>query len=330
MKKRIYLVKSGSLERENNTLVFSTSEKKLFLPVKEISSLYVFGELNLNKRLLEFLTENNIPIHFYNFYGYYAGSYFPRRVFNSGIVTLRQAEYYLDQSKRLYLAQRFVYGSISNMKTILNYYNNRGVDLNDEIRYLDDFSSRSKASIDVNELMGVEGNAKELYYLSFNKLIKDPEFCYDVRSRKPPKTKLNTLISFGNGLLYATALGEIYKTHLDPRIGYLHTTNSRKFSLNLDVSELFKPFLVDRVILTMVNKSMLDDGDYSRELGGLYLTESGRRKFLHEFESRLSTTITHRILKRKTSYQGLIRMELYKVEKHILGDKAYSPFIMYW
>jgi CRISPR-associated protein Cas1 len=330
MKKRLYFLTSGTLERESNTLVFLTTEKKVFMPIKEISSLHVFGEVNLNKRFLEFLTENNVSIHFYNYYGYYSGSYFPRRAFNSGIVTLRQAEHYLDNAKRLYLAKQFVGGSINNMRTILNYYDNRGTNLSEEIRYLDNFATTSKTTSSVAELMGIEGNAKELYYFSFNKILKDPEFNYDTRSRRPPKTKLNTLISFGNGLLYATTLGEIYKTHLDPRIGYLHSTNSRKFSLNLDVSELFKPFLVDRVILTLVNKSMLNDSDYSRELGGLYLTDSGKRKFVQEFESRLSTTITHRVLRRKISYQGLIRMELYKIEKHLLGDRSYSPFLMYW
>jgi CRISPR-associated protein Cas1 len=330
MKKRLYFLKSGTLERESNTLLFLAGDKKIFLPIKEISSLYIFGEVNLNKRFLEFMTENQVPIHFYNYYGYYSGSYLPRRAFNSGIVTLKQAEHYLDNKKRLFIAQQFVSGSVNNMKTILNYYNNRGIDLDQEIKYLNDFFVKSKSSKEVNELMGIEGNAKEIYYECFNKLLKDPEYSYDMRSRRPPKTKLNTLLSFGNGLLYATILGEIYKTHLDPRIGYLHSTNSRKFSLNLDVSELFKPFLVDRVIISLVNKSMLSDGDYSSELGGLYLTESGKKKFLQEFESRMSTTITHRVLKRKISYQGLVRIELYKIERHLLGDKLYSPFLMYW
>jgi CRISPR-associated protein Cas1 len=330
MKKRLYFLKSGTLERESNTLLFLAGDKKIFLPIKEISSLYIFGEVNLNKRFLEFMTENQVPIHFYNYYGYYSGSYLPRRAFNSGIVTLKQAEHYLDNKKRLFIAQQFVSGSVNNMKTILNYYNNRGIDLDQEIKYLNDFFVKSKSSKEVNELMGIEGNAKEIYYECFNKLLKDPEYSYDMRSRRPPKTKLNTLLSFGNGLLYATILGEIYKTHLDPRIGYLHSTNSRKFSLNLDVSELFKPFLVDRVIISLVNKSMLSDGDYSSELGGLYLTESGKKKFLQEFESRMSTTITHRVLKRKILYQGLVRIELYKIERHLLGDKLYSPFLMYW
>lgn len=330
MKKRLYFLKSGTLERESNTLVFVTPEKKTYLPVKEVSSLYIFGEVNLNKRFLEFMTENNIPVHFYNHYGYYTGSYFPRRSYNSGIVTLKQAEHYLDVAKRLYLARKFVTGAIDNMRVVLNYYRNRGTELDEELTVLERMGIEADACKGISELMGIEGNAREIYYQSFNKLFNDEDFLYDTRSRRPPRTKLNALISFGNGLVYSTILGEIYKTHLDPRIGYLHSTNSRKFSLNLDVSELFKPLFVDRVIFTLVNKSMLDSGDFSREPEGLYLTDSGKKKFLQEFESRLNTTINHRLLRRKISYQSIIRIELYKIEKHLLEDQTYSPFVMYW
>lgn len=330
MKKRLYFLKSGILERESNTLCFVTSEKKIFVPIKEISSIYIFGEVSLNKRFLEFMTENNIPIHFYNYFGYYVGSYVPRRAYNSGIIILKQVEHYLDETKRLYLARSFACGAISNMRVVLNYYKSRGILLDDEIKDLDRMLFEARNSKQINELMGIEGNTREVYYQSFNKLLKDDEFSYETRSRRPPRTKLNTLLSFGNSILYATILGEIYKTHLDPRIGYLHSTNSRKFSLNLDVSELFKPFIVDRVIFTLVNRSMLDGSDFGEELGGLYLSDSGKRKFLSEFESRLNTTITHRRLHRKVSYQGLIRMELYKIEKHLIADQPYSPFVMYW
>jgi CRISPR-associated protein Cas1 len=330
MKKRIYLLKSGTLERESNTVVFITPERKIFLPVKELSSLHVFGEVNMNKRFLEFIAENYVSIHFYNYYGYYTGSFFPKRAYNSGIITLRQAEHYLDQTKRLYLACKFVHGAISNMRVVLNYYKNRGIDVEKEISDLNRMLVESQSCKQVSELMGIEGNAREVYYQSFNKLLRNDEFSYDGRSRRPPRTKLNTLLSFGNSLLYAVILGEIYKTHLDPRIGYLHSTNSRKFSLNLDVSELFKPLIVDRVIFTLVNKSMLNSGDFSQELEGLLLSDSGKRKFVQEFESRLNTTIVHRLLRRKVSYQGLVRMELYKLEKHLLSDRSYSPFIMYW
>ncbi len=330
MKKRIYLFSNGTLSRESNTLVLIKNGSKHFIPVADVNSILVFGEVDINKRLLEFLTEQNIPLHFFNYYGYYIGSYLPRRYYNAGIITLKQAEHYLDREKRLDIARVIVKGSIRNMLVVLNYYRNRGIDTSDEIKRIESILGNVARCVEVNELMGNEGNSREIYYNAFNKILKDENFSYSGRSRRPPTTKLNSLISFGNSMLYITILNEVMKTHLDPRIGYLHSTNSRKFSLNLDMAEIFKPFLVDRCIFTLVNKSMLNEHDFMQELNGIYLSESGRRKFLHEFESRLATTIMHKKLRRKISYQGIIRMELYKLEKHILGDEEYKPFVMPW
>src|SRR5690606_32259146 len=100
----------------------------------------------------------------------------------------------------------------------------------------------------VEELMAVEGHAREAYYSTFDYIIGDDDFRFEKRSQRPPLNRLNALISFGNSLCYTIALSEIYKTYLDPRIGYLHATNFRRFSLNLDLAEIFKPIFVDHLI----------------------------------------------------------------------------------
>ena len=93
MKKPVYIFSSGVLERRQNTIVFKdTSAKKRYIPVETIAELYAFGELNFNKRFLEFLTQNEILIHFFNRYGYYVGSFYPREHYNSGLLILKQSE----------------------------------------------------------------------------------------------------------------------------------------------------------------------------------------------------------------------------------------------
>ncbi len=104
---------------------------------------------------------------------------------------------------------------------------------------------------------------------------------------------MNTLISFGNSIIYSTILSEIYRIHLDPRIGYLHTTNFRRFSLNLDIAEVFKPIIVDRVIFTLIGKKMISNKDFKKDGYGLLLKEPGRRVFVEELENRLKRTINH-------------------------------------
>jgi CRISPR-associated protein Cas1 len=244
-------------------------------------------------------------------------------------MTLKQSEYYLDTGKRIVLAKKFVLGGLENMIKTLSYYERRGIDLSSSIDAINKNLSKISSINSIDELMAIEGASREEYYNVFNKIVKNDIFVYEKRERRPPTTPLNTLISFGNSLLYVTILGEIYKTHLDPRIGFLHATNYRKFSLNLDVSEVFKPIIVDRIIFTLVNKQMIDLSCFVEELEGLYLNEKGRKTFVQEYDKRLAQVISFRKGKR-CSYQRLIRLELYKIEKHLMGEKEYEPFVSQW
>ena len=138
------------------------------------------------------------------------------------------------------------------------------------------------------------------------------------------------MVSFGNSLIYATVLSEIYNTQLNPTISYLHEPFVRRYSLSLDISEIFKPIIADRVIIKLINKSMLKDNDFEGELGNMLLSDLGRKKFLQEYNDRLNRTIKHKGLKRNVSYKRLIRLELYKLEKHLLGGKKYRALVMWW
>ena len=331
MKKALYIFSSGEIRRKQNTLYFERKDgKRKYIPIEATSEIYIFGEVSLNKKLLEYLTQKEIIVHFFNHHGYYVGTYYPREHYNSGMIILKQAEFYLNEAKRLDLAKRFVKGSVRNILKVLAYYNNRGVDLQDIISVINRHFETIPSTGSVNELMAIEGNAREVYYNSFDRILNNPEFEFGSRTRRPPGNRLNALVSFGNSLLYVLVLSEIYKTHLDPRIGYLHSTNFRRFTLNLDVAEVFKPVLVDRAIFYLLNKRMLKPSHFRNELGGIYLKENGQKIFLEEWERRLSTTLKHRGLGRNVSYRRFVRLELYKLEKHFLGDGEYHPFVARW
>jgi len=330
MGKRLYVLSSGRLRRHQNTLVLETDEGKRFFPIEQVEEIHVFGEVDLNKRLLGFLTQQHILVHFYNYHGYYVGTYYPREYYNSGYMILRQAEHYLDHEKRLDLAQRFVEGALFNLYKVVRYYHNRGKSVEAVEAALEQYRESIKEVKDIPALMQVEGKAREAYYGAFDLILENPAFAFGTRSRRPPRNRMNALISFGNTLLYTAVLSEIYRTHLDPRIGFLHATNFRRFTLNLDVAEIFKPILVDRVIFTVVAKGQIQERDFEKEMGGLYLNDRGRRTFLEVWESRLARTFHHRGLKRNVSYRRAIRLELYKLEKHLMSEKEYKPFRARW
>lgn len=330
LQKTIYIFSDGTLRRQGNTLCYETAEGRRFLPIEDVREIMAFGEIEVNKKLLEFLSQHEIIMHYFNYYAYYMGTFYPREHYNSGYIILKQAEVYLKDEKRVDLARRFVFGAIRNIEQVLKYYYKKGLMLGDIIQKMKTFQTEISMKNNITDLMAVEGNAREEYYKAFDIILDNPDFCFEKRSRRPPQNNLNTLISFGNSLLYTVVLSEIYKTHLDPRIGYLHASNFRRFSLNLDVAEIFKPIIIDRLIFTMIDKKMLDKSDFDAGSGGIILKEKGRKKFVEEFDKRLQTTITHRAIGRSITYRTLIRMELYKIEKHIIGEEEYKPFISQW
>ena len=324
---------SGELKRKDNTLfVDRDGEKPRFLPVETTDEIMVFGEIDLNKSLLEFLSQKQIILHFFNYHGYYTGSYYPREHMNSGAVILAQASHYLDLEKRHKIASTFIVGAIDNMKKVVGYYQRRApLDVDDILSDLDRFAAGAPESRDIAALMGLEGNARNRYYQFFDRLIKDDAFEMLERTRRPPTNRMNALISFLNSMCYILVLSQIYRTHLDPRIGFLHETNFRRFSLNLDIAEIFKPILVDRLIFSLINKREIQEKHFEKQTGGgIYLNDHGREIVLRAWEGRINETIEHPRLKRNVSYRGLIRMEAYKIQKHILDDIPYEPFASRW
>jgi len=324
LRRNYYITSDGILERKENTIYFVKKGVKKAIPISKIYSIYLYGAVTVTSQALHLLAMNGIPLHFFNRYGYYEGSFYPRETLISGHLLVRQVEHYLDHNKRVKLAKLFVKGAIFNMLKNLSRY---------KLDYLIEEVNRTTEELDsayrITEIMNVEARIKNIYYSGFNEILPE-EFKFEKRTRRPPENKVNSLISFGNSLLYGTVLTELYNTQLHPAISYLHEPSERRFSLSLDLSEIFKPLLVDRVIFYLVNKSVLKKDHFREDLNSCLLNDQGKTIFLKEYNSRLEKTIKHRALNKNVSYQRLIRLEAYKLIKHLLGVEEYTPFTIWW
>ncbi|MBZ0181348.1 MAG: type I-B CRISPR-associated endonuclease Cas1b [Melioribacteraceae bacterium] len=363
MKRNYYIFSSGKLIRKQNTLYFEpgktedpeeikededqievedetlsdTSIEKdepaklprKPIPVEDIESIYCFSELRFNTKFLNFLAQKNITLHLFNYYGYYSGSFYPREPFNSGKLLVKQVNKYQDGYQRVKIAQSFVEGSAQNIRKNLLYYNARDKVTTPFIEKIDELVKKIKDTNDTEELMGIEGNIRSNYYTAWNLIIDDP-INFLKREKRPPSNPINALISFGNSLVYTSVLSEIYKTQLNPLISFLHEPGDRRFSLALDLAEIFKPLLTDRIIFSLLNKKQIQDKHFDKETNMCYLSDEGRKIYLREFDEKLKTTIKHRQLKKSVSYRHLIRLECYKLIKHILDEKEYQPFKIWW
>lgn len=325
-----YITKAGRLRRSQNTIDFVLAEGTTrTIPINDIKSIHLFSESDLNTRVLVFLNQYGIPVHFYNYYGYYSGSFYPREKLVSGVIVVKQVEHYTDREKRLTLAREFIDTAIHNIVQNLIHYQDSGKDVRafiDKIRVESDLL-QSKNTIP--DIMGLEGRCREIYYSSFDSFLREG-FAFERRSKQPPENRLNAMISFGNSLMYATTLSEIYHTQLHPSISYLHEPGERRFSLALDLAEVFKPVIVDRAIFNLINNRLISTEHFAQELNSCYLNDEGRRIFLREYERRLSMTLHHVKLKRHVSYQRLVRIEAFRLVRHLLGEGRYSGFKSKW
>lgn len=334
MKKNYYLFNPGRMSRKNNTLKFTpvdengTEGQPKYIPVEGVSELFCFGALDANSALYNFLGKMGITVHFFDYYEHYTGSFQPKEYLLAGKMQIEQTKHYLSKSKRQVIAQKLVEGASFNIIKNLKYYQSRGKEVQPYIDTISGFSGAIPETKAIDELMGIEGNIRQIYYDAFDVILND--FAMNGRSKQPPKNEVNALVSFGNMMCYTLCLGQIYHTQMNPTISFLHEPGYRRYSLALDLAEIFKPILVDRVIFRVLNKKEIQARDFDVQMNGVVLKDAARKIFVRAFEERLNETIKHRSLKRSVTYKHLVKLECYKLTKHLLNMEEYKPFKTWW
>lgn len=306
----------------DNTLAFENDQGRRIIPVEDVDHIYCFSELDFNSKLLSFLGQNQIALHLFDYYGNYTGSFIPRESLLSGFLIVQQVEHYLNDNKRLILAKKFVEGAIHNIRRNLEKRDNEEI-----CEKIDLYRKVLKDSTTIQETMSVEAHVRKLYYSEWEQITG---WEFSTRTKRPPQNALNALISFGNAMLYTTVLKEIHMTALNPTISYLHEPSERRYSLALDMAEIFKPVFVDRLIFKLINLGMMKEEHFDQNVNSAYLTTEGRKVFVNGFEQLMEKTILHRNLKRNIRYKNLIRLDLYKLIKHLLNEKEYTPMKVWW
>ncbi len=330
MKRSYYIYNDGNLRRKDNSLTFTNEckDKKDF-PVEQVKDLYIMSEMSFNTSLINFLAQKSIPMHFFNYYSFYTGTFYPRETLISGNLLVEQVNCYTEEEKRLEIAKAFVDGASYNIYRNLRYYNGRGKNVQEYMNLITKYRHEMGKAKSIKELMGYEGNIHKIYYKAWP-IIIDQNIEFEKRVKNPPDNMVNTLISFVNTLIYTKVLSEIYQTQLNPTISYLHEPGDRRFSLSLDIAEIFKPLLGDRLIFSLLNRKQITEKSFTEGLNYMHLTKDASRTIVSELDAKLQQTIKHKELDKTVSYQYLMRLECYKLIKHILGEKKYEPFKIWW
>ena len=316
----------GELSRKDNSLCFRKDGKNVDIPVENTKEIYCFNEVSINSKLLDFLAQNNIIVHFFNYYGGYSGTYYPRDHYLSGKLIVKQALKY--QNDRLDIARAIVKGIGLNIYEVLyHYYKHDKKEVKETTDWIKKiFLPQVEQAGDVKELMAYEGEVWLRFYQDFQYFLPE-DFVMNKRVKRPPDNPMNALVSFGNTLLYTKTISAIYQTHLDQRISFLHEPSEGRFSLSLDLSEVFKPAIVFKTIFELVNNRRIQvEKHFVKDVNYCILNEEGRKIFIKAFEERMDSVFMHSKLKRKVSYRTALKLDCYKLIKNILEEKEFIPY----
>ena len=322
-----YIFSPGEVKRKDNSIAFKSPDGWRYVPVEEVREIYFFSEVSLNTKFLDFAARAGIVLHFFNYYGHYSGTFYPKEHLLSGKLKIAQAQAFLQ--RRLEVARPIVIATALNLKEVLYHYYRHGKNETKEmIDWLATIDRRTQKARNVGDLLFLEGQVWMRFYEAL-RLILPQDFTLHRRIKRPPNNPINALISFGNTLLYTKTVTAIYQTHLDQTISFLHEPREARFSLSLDLSEAFKPIIVFKTILDLVNRRQIQASKhFVKELNMSLLNEKGKKIFIQAFEERLAQKFLHPKLKRKTSFQSAIKYDGYKLIKFLLEDHEFMPFLL--
>lgn len=324
-----YLSKDG----ENIVVSIKGSEAKR-IPIHNLEGVICFGYLGASPQLMAMCAERGVGLSFLTEYGK-----FLCRVTGkiSGNVLLRKQQYKISDSEEhsSTFAKYFILGKLINCRNVLlrfkrDYKEKCTGEYFDKLHQLEDIIEivDKTDSKDLDYLRGLEGSGSRLYFENFNLLILNDEvdFEFKGRTKRPPLDRVNALLSFIYVLLASAVTNALETVGLDPQVGFLHRDRPGRNSLALDVMEELRPYLADRLALTLINNNVIKAKDFvTKENGAVLLEDEGRKKVLQYWQTKKKDIITHPILDEKIEIGLLPYVQSLLMARTIRGDMEYYP-----
>jgi CRISPR-associated protein Cas1 len=274
--------------------------------------------------------ESQINVLFLSPSGRYKGHLWSKESSNFNIELL-QFQYHSDRQFQVNTSKAIVWGKLMNSKQLLLRLNRKRNILAVQ-KVISGINSDLQAveSVDnIDSLRGYEGISAARYFPALGQLITSPEFEFSQRHRQPPTDPVNALLSFGYTLLFNNVLSLIIAEGLSPYFGNFHYGEKKKPYLAFDLMEEFRSPIVDSLVLTLVNKSLLKSKHFEDLTAeqGIYLTESGRRIFFNQFENRMNEKTTHPEIPSQITYREAIQLQIRLYKRSLLSSMPYKSFL---
>lgn len=335
----IYIQTQNSwVHKDNQNLVVKVdNELKARIPIHKLQGLVCFGQVSISPYLMAHCAENGITITYLNQFGKFLA-----RVEGpvSGNVLLRRTQHLTgaDAEKSVAIARVMLTGKLYNQRAVLKRYMRDHGNQSDHQASLAEIATAEKrleyclkqlaACKSIETLMGKEGEAAQVYFSVFKHLIRQPDFEFDARRRRPPTDPVNALLSFCYTLLTHDCRSALETVGLDPASGFLHQLRSGRPSLALDLVEEFRP-LIERFVLSLINRRQLVHNDFKTEANGsVTLKENSRKTLLAAWQSRKQDTLIHPWFEESVPVGLLPWLQAQILARFLRGDcDSYVPFL---
>ena len=322
--------------KDETVKVMLEQETLLRVPLHHLGSIYAFGVVTISSPLMMKCAEDGRAVVFFD----HAGR-FKARVSGKtgGNVLLRSAQWNATSNsvQRSTIAQSIIAGKIQNARQVIMRARRDATADDDKsalgvvVEALGAILPGLSKISDLDELRGQEGIAAQAYFSVFDRLINTPsaEFSFALRSRRPPRDRMNALLSFVYSLATSDCVAALEGVGLDPQVGFLHALRPGRPALALDLIEEFRSIILDRFCLTLVNRKQIAPADFdNREGGSCLLSADGRKKVLAAYAARKKEEIRHELFKEKIPVGLLFHVQARILARSLRGDiPTYRPYM---
>lgn len=333
----LYVTTQGAyLRKEGEAVVVRVDDdSKAHVPLHNLAGIVCFGNVLVSPYLLGACGDLGLAVTLLSHHGRFLARIQGK---TSGNVLLRREQYRRAESPEasLELARAFLVGKLLNTRTMLQRAIRRiegpTPNASRSVKRLKNHIEELRGSGELDTLRGIEGTAARAYFEAFGELIQRQreDFRFKGRNRRPPLDPMNALLSFLYTLLRHDVGSALEGVGLDPAVGFLHRQRPGRPSLALDLMEELRPWIADRLALTLVNRGQLTGKDFdTRETGGIWLTEKGRKTVLVAYQKRKEEEIVHPFLEETTTVGLVPHLQALLLSRHLRGDlDGYPPLVL--
>jgi CRISPR-associated protein Cas1 len=330
----LYITKDGAyLHKELETLVIEQrikgiKHKLMQVPIHSIGHIFCFGNIMVSPQVMGFCGENGTGLSFFNMFGRFQARVVGKQ---SGNVLLRRAQYRASDEQSVMIARSIIAAKLRSSRSLLMRHtrnHTESVQLSKVTIRIKQIIAELEVQTDLDRIRGFEGEAAGHYFSVFNELIisNTNGFIFNGRTRRPPKDPFNAMLSFLYSVLGNEISGALQGVGLDPQVGFLHQERPGRDSLALDLLEEFRAYIVDRLVLTLINRQQVKMTDFTVDaLGGVIMKDATRKLLIQAYQSKKQEVITHKFLNEKIEIGLLPHVQAMLLARYIRGDLAQYP-----